>query len=181
RVFRRALEVDRLGANPNAALALFHYCRRAYDAADAQLKVTEKIHPDFGPLWLEVARLHDVRGDHSDAVAALERARELMGDESEILAGLVYNLARAGEHARAVQLRAELASRTVYISPYHHAVAALGFEDLDGAARHLAGSWRDRSLWLPWLRFDHRLAPLHTRGDVIGLLGRLNLPRPKSP
>ncbi|MEM6455123.1 MAG: hypothetical protein AAF772_08525, partial [Acidobacteriota bacterium] len=176
KAFRRALAVDRLDANANAALGLFYYCVRAHDAAARQLELTRQIHPDFGLLWIEIARLRDVRGDHAGAIDALARAREVLGAESEIVAAQAYNLARLGRSDAARARQAQLARPGSYVSRYHVAVSALGLDDLARGQRALMEAWHDRSLWLPWLRFDHRLAPLRARGLLDGLLRTLDLP-----
>ncbi|MEM9555913.1 MAG: winged helix-turn-helix domain-containing protein [Acidobacteriota bacterium] len=185
RAFGRALTVDRLGANANSSLGLLHYCLRNDRAAARQLEATRAIRPEFGLLWLELARVRDLRGDHGAAVDALETARSLLGDESEVLASLAYNLARGGRRGDARQLAGRLHRRVLatgrrdagvnaYVSPYHLAIVALGLDETERARCHLLDSWRDRSLWLPWLRFDHRLEPLGpTRAR---LLKRLGLP-----
>ena len=92
-----------------------------------------------------------------------------------MLAALAYNLAKAGrlEDSRRYARRLQETTRS-NVSPYHLAVVALGFGDARRAREQLLASWDDRSLWLPWLRFDHRLAPL--RPAIGPLLERLRLP-----
>lgn len=114
------------------------------------LKSYLEAHPRTGEGWFLLARSYRQRSQHGDAVEAYARARELMGDHAQLLAGYAQALTMANNR-RITERAQRLAERALELDPDNQMALWLAgsgaMSDGDGerAARH----WRRLARQLP--------------------------------
>ncbi|MCU0813992.1 MAG: lipopolysaccharide assembly protein LapB [Burkholderiaceae bacterium] len=111
-------ELDGTPFETEARLALLSLCERSRDwrgAADVAARLEKSGTGSFASriahYWCELARDADARGQHDEAVAALQRARDASPLAPRPLILAAQRLARQGEHAQAMTVFAELSQR----------------------------------------------------------------------
>jgi lipopolysaccharide biosynthesis regulator YciM len=111
-------ELDGTPFETEARLALLSLCERSRDwrgaaevAARLEKSGTGSFAARISHYWCEVARDTDARGQHDEAVAALQRARDAAPLAPRPLILAAQRLARLGEHAQAVAVLTELSQR----------------------------------------------------------------------
>ncbi len=173
---RRAQELDPLSAIISANAGLYLYYARDYDAATEQLRKTLEVDDNFGVahLYLGYAYLQQA-GRANDAVAELQKAVKLMGEDPETLSALGHAYAVAGRRADAEAVLAQLRGlgERGYVSPYFVAVVYAGLGDRDRAFNALEESFRDRHPGMILLKSDPRFDPLRKDARLSGLIRRI--------
>ncbi|MEL7061633.1 MAG: tetratricopeptide repeat protein, partial [Acidobacteriota bacterium] len=178
-----ALDAEPLDVNANAAFGLFLHLVGENAAARTHLEATHRRHPDSALPLLPLARLAESEGRYRESLRWYRVAEKILGAETETRAGVAYASARLGRIADARAVLAELEARAAsgeYVAQYHLAAVRLGLGERRAALDGLLRASEDRSLWLPWLRFDHRLAPLENEGAFRELLCSIGVDRPGS-
>jgi tetratricopeptide (TPR) repeat protein len=117
-------------------------------------------------------------GDFSDAVASVEKAREI--DDAPILLpylGRAYAMAGREAEAMAIvdQLQAQTSRR--YFSSYSVALILSALGSVDCAFDWLEKAYEDRDEGLCWLNVDPRLDHLHSDNRFKDLARRIFSPR----
>jgi TolB-like protein/Flp pilus assembly protein TadD len=139
-----------------------------YDRAIAQYRALLESEPDHAWTWWGLGRAYTHAGRHAEAVAALEKARDLSQGDWTILAQLGYAYARAGERVRAERVLEGLESARERggARAYAAAIVRAGLGDRQEAvvrllevceARHPMALWIGVEPEFETLRSDARL------------------------
>ena len=141
--------------------AVLYHARRYGEARD-QLVRTIEMDPNFGTARSYLGLVYEALGEHEQAIAQLERARELM-DLPMVLANLAHAYAVSGRQREARALLAELEAATTsrFLSPFFAAAVYAGLGQADRAFEYLDTAVAIRDAWIPFLRQDPRLDVLH--------------------
>ena len=132
-------------------------------AAEQALKALE-MEPSFSPAHHTLGLAYQQLGQHQEAIAAFEKARERSGSHPAILAALGHAQATAGRKREASEVLGEMValSKTNYISPFLFAVVSAGMGAKDAAFEWLATAVEERDVWLVWLKQEPRLDSLRS-------------------
>jgi len=152
----------------NVAIAFagwFPYLGGRFDEAIQRFDDVRELIPGFGPLYywrgLALART----GRDAEAVAALLRGIELLGDTPQIVAALATAHALAGRKSEAMALMADIEAQSAhrYASAYYRAQVYVALGEPDAAFQALEDAFEERAHWLVAIKIDPSLAAL--RGD----------------
>jgi serine/threonine protein kinase/tetratricopeptide (TPR) repeat protein len=148
------------------------------EEAIRQQELALTMEPTFGPGHLFLGQAQLAAGDTAGAVASFERAVELTGKSSEVLAFQAHALARAG-NAAATPIMEELVrrSRDGYLSPVLTAVAELGAGRTTHALDALEAAAEIRATDLVWLNVRPVFAELRAEPRFVSLAERLGFRR----
>ena len=169
----RAAELNPTGLYEMQALAAVHYAARRYDDAvmAARRATANEVTYSYGHARLALALSE--QNQHAEAIAAMEKAVKLSGDDGHLGAlGRIY--ARGGRHADARRILESMARRNQngYVAPIAFALIHAGLGENDHALRWLEEACRVRdanlvllNIWPSWdpLRSDVRFQELLRR------------------
>lgn len=159
---RKALQLDPMSPIINAVIAWNRTMARRHDAAIEQGLRTTRLFPDFmaGHAYLGLAYLESGRA--SEAVASLERAKELL-DIVVIRTWLARAHLRAGNRSETERILRELEERgkREYLPPYYMAVLYAHMGQRDRALQELERAKAERTGAWVWVKVDPAL-------DVLG-------------
>ena len=93
---RRAVELDPLSPIINTDLGATLYLARRFDEANAQLRKTLEIDPTFVNAHYYLGLILRQKGDLPGAIAQLEKAKQLSGDEPFVSTLTAAAKAKAG-------------------------------------------------------------------------------------
>jgi adenylate cyclase len=174
---KRARRLAPLSLNINVQVARMLFFAREYDEAIEQCRKTLEMDPDYGGAHLFLGKIYKQKGLYREALAELERARELLGDNAEILSMIGYTHAAAGRRTEAEQVLQELdgLSRQRYISPYHAAVIYAGLGEKDKAFGRLEQAYQEREGRMTLLKSAPEFDGLRSDPRLTTLLQRMNL------
>jgi len=150
-----ALDADPLSFLLNANVAVIHYLRRAYDAADESCLRAIEINPHHEPARFTLGLAHQQRGRIEEARAELEKALSISRGEPHVIAALGA-LDRSRERLEAL---AEI-SVTRDVSPVHFATIHAALDERDRAFEWLERAVEARSGWLVYLATEPRFDSL---------------------
>jgi eukaryotic-like serine/threonine-protein kinase len=170
-----AQELDPLSSIISANAGLYLYYSRRYDEAERQLRKTLEVDDTFGVAHLYLGYVHLQQNEAARAVAEIERAHQLMGDDPETMAALGHAYAAAGRRADALELLGRLWSRgrRGYVSPYFVAVVHTGLGEREQAFRQLGQAFADRHPGMILLKFDPRFDPLRKDPRLARLISQI--------
>jgi serine/threonine-protein kinase len=171
---RRAVELDPLSINPSWDLTRAYYYAGRYDESIEQGKRTQELDRNFPYVYYLEAQIANRRGNPQRAVALMQRALDLGGRNTLLVATWGYINARIGNRQEALNAMAELrAKSSKYVLPLFLARihAALG-ED-DQALDYLERVYADRSESVVWLKVDPSFEPLRNDPRFLALLKRV--------
>ena len=139
-----AARLDPASLTTNAILGLSYYFHRDFVAATEQFRRTTQIDPGFYGGRRLLASVLLEQGEFEEAVAILESALPLAGDDPRILAAIGFALGYAGREAEAIDIsrRLEEESHRRYVSPFDRAIVELGLAHFDRALELLVASRR---------------------------------------
>jgi serine/threonine-protein kinase len=173
----RAMSLDPLALLTLGDAAWVHYLARRYDQTIDVSRKALTLDPNF---WLAHTLLGlglERVGKFPEAVASLERAREL--DSSpvvlEMLAGTYAAWGRKAEAERVLAELTDLATRQ-YVCPYEVATVHAGLGDKEKTMQWLEKGFEERADCMAWARFDAKLDALHGDARFQDLLRRLRMP-----
>ena len=148
------------------------------DQAIAVIQRTLELNPNFGLAHEALGSVYEAQGKLQLAIEEWQRAAELSQNSPSVLAALGHAYAISGnqEEARKIAERLKPISKQHYVSAWDMAVLYAGMGDAESAFRWLERSYRDRESQIPFLKQDHRLAPLRSDPRFHELLHRLGLP-----
>jgi tetratricopeptide (TPR) repeat protein len=184
---RQAQRLAPLSLSLNVQLARILYFARQYDEAIEQCRKTLSLEPDFGGARLFLGRLYKQKGMYREALAELEKARELLRDNresdilrdnAEVLSTIGYTYAASGHRAEALKVLQELQnqSKQRYVSPYHLAMVYAGLGERDQAFSWLAKAYEDREGRMTILKVVPEFDGLRSDPRFAELLRRIGLP-----
>jgi DNA-binding winged helix-turn-helix (wHTH) protein/Flp pilus assembly protein TadD len=170
----RARELDHRALLTRALEAQFLFYDGRYDEADARLRETLGMEPDYWMAHLGLGRILILRGRVAEAVEPLRRATSLSKGAIEPTTQLAYALARSSREAEARELMRELQARSSrsHVPAYAFAMIENGLGNREAALSHLERSVDAREVQATflgidarwnWIRPDPRFAALRDR------------------
>jgi len=175
---KRALDLDPLSLHMNAAVALTCYSSRQYQESVEYALRSIELDPNFFPGYFYLGLAHDALGQHSEAVAALEKAVGLSSNSTLMLAALGSALAawKKEDEARKVILELESLGRQKYVSQVFVAAIHAGLGENSAALDCLERAYEDRCAWLlRCLVSDPKLDVLRSEGRFRNILSRVGV------
>ncbi|MFB3905953.1 MAG: tetratricopeptide repeat protein [Acidobacteriota bacterium] len=174
---RRAQELDPLSPAITRDLGRIFRWEGHYDSAIGEFHKTLELDPGFSSGYLNLGLTYQDKGMPGDAVAALEKARELDKDDPEILGVLGYCYARLGDRRRAEELFQDLQKLSTrrYVSPTSAALVWVGLGEKDRAFEWLDEAYKTKDPLLSWLKIDSVFEPLRSDRRYFVLLKNINL------
>ena len=181
---KRAQECDPLSLIINSMAGVIYGVRGEHAAAEAQLKKTIEMDPNFGRAYLILGSIYEGQGKYEEAISAIEKQATLGGmptQEVERAAGMVRQAYRTGGakgyfQAMASLVQARAGTDAVNRAPYFsigYLYARAG--DTDRAFEYFEKSLEHREPDILRLR-DPNLNPLRSDPRFQDLLRRIDLP-----
>lgn len=173
----RAQQLDPLSLPINTDLGQSFYFAEQYDLAIEQLHKTLEMGQSFIRAHIILGAAYEQKRMYDEAIATLERAARLSGDNPLALGGLGHAYAVAGKREEATDVLRALKNLSAqhYISPYTIAIIYAGLKDDDQALSWLEKAYENRDVWLVWLGVNPRFELLRTRARFKELLRRVGL------
>ncbi len=144
-----------------------------------QLTDALEMDQDFPQSNWFLGQLHFARRDYGAAVEALERAAQLSGGASRMIADLASAYAMAGNRSRAMELLQQLEDRSGgngNVPRYEAAIVYAGLGELDRAFVELEAALDERTWQVVAMGIDPMLSPLRGDPRLEDLLRRVGLP-----
>jgi len=176
--FRQAQELDPLSVVINNEGAWNSYMARQFeDSADQSLKTLE-IEPHFAPAHFTFGLACEQLGRYDEAIQALKNARDGSQGNPATLAGLGHAFAMAGNPQEALEILSDLRemSKGSYVSPYGLGIVYAGLGDQDKGFESLDNAFRERDVWLVWLKTEPRFDVLRSDVRFQEILKRIGFP-----
>jgi serine/threonine-protein kinase len=151
--------------------------QRRVEQAVRELTKIKSLHRDFAPTHWLLATVYTYQGKHEEAIAELEKGRELGYAVTLFLPRLAHVYGRAGKYdlARKSLQELEAHAKQQYVSPYYRALAHIGLQDYDQAFEWLNKAYEDRDEEMMNLKVDPVLDPLRNDPRFRTLLQRMRL------
>lgn len=156
RICLEASRLDPASLVTTTILGLAHYCHGDFVAAGDQLRRAMQIDPAYYGGRRVLASVLLEQGEFEEAVAILESALPLAGEDPRIQAAIGFTLGYAGREAEAQRIAGELEKEAErrYVSPFDRAMVQIGLAHADQALDLLWKAAAERSLWLGMLNVD---------------------------
>ena len=173
-----ALGLDPLSPVIGVDSGLVAYYRRDFPEAITRYRRVLEVDPGFSQAQLGLALALSQDGRHGEAIGILEELVDRSHRAPPALAALGYACGRAGELARARQIRDELlaAATQRYVPAYYLAGVAMAVGDTDQAFDWLFRSVEEPSSLVASLKVEPGVDPLRTDPRFDELIRRLDLP-----
>jgi adenylate cyclase len=171
---RRAVELDPLSSETNAALGINLYLTRHYDEAIKQLRSAINTDPDYGYAHGFLGRAYARTGRFSEAIAELHTAMQpVSGPEAEAALGRTY--ADAGDRGKATDVLNHLREqmREQFVSAAFLATVHIGLGEVDEAFAALEEAAAQHSYYAGWWKLDPELDPLRSDPRFTALLEKV--------
>ncbi len=151
---RRALELDPFSPAINDDLGWVLLSQGKVRPAAEQFRATLQLDPRWPSAHLSLSFALAREGHFAEALAQVERARELVGDSMAVVEGRGYAHALAGRKAEAERAARTLETRrrTAHISAYNLALIYTALGRKEQALRVLETGLQQREIWLVWLK-----------------------------
>ena len=172
-----AQQLDPLSLIVGNEVAWNCYMARDYPRALEQSLATLEMHADFAPALHTLGLAYAQVGRFRDAVDALQKGIDHVGDNPVALASLGNTRAVAGERQEAQRILANLATiaKSAYVPCYCFALIYAGLGENHMAMEYLERACTDHDVWLVWTKVDPRLDGLRRDARFRKLLQRIGL------
>jgi tetratricopeptide (TPR) repeat protein len=159
-----------------------YYWARDFDRATEQIVRTLELERDSPPALYLLGWIHTFRGQHDDAIDAVERALDAGGRISPYLAGLGCALAAAGraDDARAVLAEMETARGRQYVSPRDLALVHACLGEDDEAIHYLERAYEEHAPWMSFLAVDPMWDRLRDDPRFTAIVRKMGLAPPQT-
>lgn len=180
REIKTAQNLDPLAPIVYGVHGLILYFMRDYPASRAETAKALELQPDFASAHFIAGRDFIREGNHTEAIAAMQRAITHLNHHPRMIANLAHAYAAAGNTGEAVRILRELEeqSRQQYLPVLIDvalAYAALG--EIDTAFEWLERAYRERAPLFVWLDPDPAADPLRADPRYKDLMRRIGLNR----
>lgn len=172
RAFQQARALDPLSPRVMWSYGGYLGLQRRFERSLTVLRSVTEQFPDDGHVYPYLAVISSYAGRHSDALAAIARARTETNPNVLIWKGVV--LARAGRtaEARAISDEVDEMARTRYLQPYYHGQLHAALRDRDVALALVEQAVRDGEWFVSWLSFDPGYDVLRADPRFVALLNQ---------
>lgn len=159
---KSARELDPLSLITNSIEGFVYYYARRYDQSAAQLQKLLELDADFWPARWFLGWTLSAQGNHQQAIAELERARQLSGNNTGVIAelGRAYAVAGQREDARRTLQELLAQAKTGYVTPYSIAAIYMGLGEHDEALAWLRKAETERAWEYLYLKVDPKFDAL---------------------
>jgi TolB-like protein/Flp pilus assembly protein TadD len=170
-----AQELDPLSAHNHATAGWTFYCARQYDRAVQQCQKALELEPNFDGAHACLGYSYLGKASYEQAIQEFQKARDLSGGDTVrvVWLGRAYALDGDGEKARRVLAELQGRSKRAYVPPYFIATLYVAMGEKEQAFLSLERSYKERDLYLAWIKFDPALDPLRSDPRFLGLLHRM--------
>ncbi len=174
---KRAVEIDPLSSMDNYSLGATYYLKGDLDRAVEQLRQTIDMEPRFGPAYEFLGQTLEEKKMYSDAIRTYQSGLSNTEQNPRLFAFLAHAYAMSGdrEQANATLRTLNEWSRRGYVSPYLFAVAHAGLGDKQEMFEALESAYKERSVYLLWLRIDPIFTPFRADPQFQELLKRIGV------
>jgi TolB-like protein/Tfp pilus assembly protein PilF len=173
----RAIELDPLSLIINTDKGRILYYARRNDEAIRQLQETLKMNADFGTAHNILGWCYAAKGMYDQAVAEIQRARDLGVGQGGTFGRIAYAYARGGKPAEARKVLDELMQRNRSVSPYTLAVIYGALGERERAFTLLQQGFDERAAGQSYTKVDPALDPLRDDPRFAELLRRAGFPQ----
>ena len=174
---KRALEVEPLSVHTNYALGRSFYLARDYPRAIEQLQKALELEPGYPQAEFRLGLSFTLQGQYEKAIAGLQAAASKSDWLPWPKAALAYALAMAGKSGDARKVLDELKalSRRRYVSAPAIALVYTGLGEKDTAFSWLEKGYKERSVWMAFLKVEPGFDSLRSDPRYQDLLHRVGL------
>jgi DNA-binding winged helix-turn-helix (wHTH) protein/Tfp pilus assembly protein PilF len=173
---QRGVELDPLSLIVNANQAQFLHWAGRDDDALARIEKTLEIDPTFWVANLALGRIQIQRMQFDQAIAALTKARDFSGANSETVSLIGYAHARAGNRAAAQAVLEEMQGDSQrYVPPHSIAVVHHGLGEKEETFRWLEKAYEERDIRLTFLKADPKWDSIRNERRFAELVWRVGL------
>jgi len=153
---RQALKLDPLNLMISTWVALRYYLAQKYDLAMEQSRSTVELDPSFAAAHLLLGEAYRQTGRHEEALAELETAAKLSGDNPLYRAQVAVAHAVAGQRTEALRIITQLQKTSTerYVSPYGLAQVYAALNNKEQTFKWLQTAYDDRAVWMSYLAVD---------------------------
>ena len=176
---KRAVELDPLSLEMACGAGQNLYFSRQVDPSIVQLKRAVDMDPDYYFSHFMLGIAYDAKGEHTQAIAELERARAVRNDIPWVVSALGHAYATAGRRADAEKALQQLKdwSKRSYVLQYGFAEVYIGLGRKEEALAALEKGVDDRSVAITFLSTDPRFDSLRSEPRFKEILRRAGLPQ----
>ncbi len=171
---RRAEQLDPLSLTPSWDVGRALYYAGRFDEAIEQAKRTQELDRNFPYVYYLQAQIANRRGHPQEALPLMQKAFDLGGRNTLLLAMWGYINARAGNRDEALRAMDELRTKSSkYVLPLFLARIHAALGENDKAMEYLERVYADRSESVVWLKVDPSFDPLRKDPRFAALLKRV--------
>jgi serine/threonine protein kinase/tetratricopeptide (TPR) repeat protein len=172
-----AQQLDPTSISVRRSVGWAHYYARRYDQARYHLLRAIALNPTAAETYRVLALTYTEQGDLAEAERVAREATELPAAGTYTLATFGLVLARAGKHAAARGVLADLERRATedYVSPVAFATIHLGLGEWGRAVPWMERAYDDRRGWMAYLRVNPILDGVRHEPEFQDLVRRMRL------
>ncbi len=175
REIRTAQELDPLSLVINSETAWNLYMARDFKGALEESWKTLILEPKFAAAQHALGLAYEQLGMSDEAITEFQNAHVCSSGHPSTIAALGHAHAIAGNQCDAADSLRELErlSKNRYVSRYWFSLVYTGLGSNDSAIDSLESAYRDRDVWLVWLKVEPRFDPLRSNARFQNLLREL--------
>ena len=173
-----ALDLNPLDPIVSTSAAYVDLLKRDYGKAETRYVNLLQESPEFVKGWAGLGRLYACMGRYDEAVATLEKARFLAGDEHSVMAvlGQVYGMSGQLERAREIFAFFQSESRRRHVATQRMLLVHTGLGETEQALCCLEAGLKRREGWLISIGLHPAYDTLREEARFRGVLQLLGLP-----
>jgi tetratricopeptide (TPR) repeat protein len=156
---------------------LFLYQSGRYEEAVEQIEKALEIDANYWVAHAQLGKVYVQKKMYHEAIAELQKARELSGDNTETLSLMGHALGVSGNKDQALKLLDELKklSKQKYVPPYNIAMIYAGLGEKDRVFEMLEKAYEDRDVRMVFLKIEPKWDVYRTDPRFASLLERVGL------
>jgi len=174
---KRALDLDPLSLYKNSTIGLIYYFSQQYDLAIDKYHNTIDMDSHFGIVNLFLGQALTQKGLYEEAILSFQKAIELHGETTNLLANIAYFYAVLGKEEEALSRLKQLhdISKEKYVSAYDIAVIYSALGNNENAFKWLENAYIEKSYLLIYFDVDPNLSHLWSDNKCSEFLVKLGL------
>jgi TolB-like protein/tRNA A-37 threonylcarbamoyl transferase component Bud32/Tfp pilus assembly protein PilF len=173
---KRGSELEPLSLNLASLYGRELYFAGRYDEALVQLRKALDMDSTFGDGLMYLGWVYERKHMFDEAIRTLQEAIKVSGGDPRCVSSLGHVYAISGKRKLAEEQLELLKAAQRYVGTYEIAVVYAGLGNKDEAFRWLEASYREKYLWILWLRIDPRLENLRGDPRFADIVRRVGLP-----